>query len=270
MRVILSAGKKVYFTLLAAFAQCAETDCNTLGYDSPTQCDNSIKCPFGEYWACPGKTTEEEPEESEEEKAVLGQCTGYAKNCNIADILYSDGTCSADVVSGKTPIGIVVYIGSDNCGQALALEDLGRLYWSHTSNNIPGLQNYNSAPVNDFDSCGNTKIVIDYSSKQYGNRASDLYPAFWSVYNYAPSTMPETKGKWCLPSGGVLNSIFSNRATINSSLSRIKKTLLGSDIWWSSSAYSSKDAWTVSMSSGNIGALTTYVNNVDVRPVIEF
>ena len=74
-----------------AAAQCAETDCLKLGYTKLEKCDNGLKCPFGEYWACP-KT---------EEKAVLGQCTGYAKNCAIGQILNSDGTCTTDKESGK-------------------------------------------------------------------------------------------------------------------------------------------------------------------------
>ncbi len=269
MRVILSAGKKVYFTLLAssfmfpiqAFAQCAETDCNTLGYDSTTACDNGIKCPFGEYWAC--------PEPAKPEGAVLGQCTGYAKNCKIADILYTDGTCSADVVSGKTPVGVVVYIGGDGCGQALALGGLGDLIWSTEVVDIPDLANYGSDLASDFASCKNTKTVIDYSSKQYGDSASEYYPAFWQVYNYAPSSMPETKGKWCIPAGGVLSNITQNQTAITQSLNRIIKENIGSAGWWSSSEISGSafaGAWRLSSD--------VYSHNkfysLYVRPVIEF
>ncbi len=274
MRVILSAGKKVYFTLLAssfmfpvsAFAQCVENEnCAALGYDSTTSCDNGIKCPFGEYWACREPAKPEEPE-----AAVLGQCNGYAKNCNIADILYSDGTCSADVVSSKTPIAVVVYISRDGCGQALALEELGNFIWSTEQVDIPDLPDYSSAPTNDFDSCENTKIVIDYSSKQYGNKASGYYHAFWWVYNYAPSTMPETKGKWCLPAGGILNSIYQNSYDINQSLIRLNKEAVGS-AYWSSSEYLNNDAWywqanTISFFIN----ITNKISKYNVRPVIEF
>ena len=52
------------------YAQCAVTDCQQLGYTSLEKCDNGLKCPFGEYWACP----------KAEEKAVFVACTGYAKN----------------------------------------------------------------------------------------------------------------------------------------------------------------------------------------------
>ena len=283
MRVILSAGKKVYFTLLAssfmfpisAFAQCVDNkDCVSLGYKETTNNENCLKCPFGEYWFCPGKTAAEEPEEPQ--TAVLGQCTGYAKNCNIADILYTDGTCSADVVSGKTPIAVVVYISADKtCGQALALENLGGFAWSVSYNNIPASPDYSSAPTKDFNSCQNTQAVITYGyNEQYGEIASEYYPAFWQVYNYAPSTMPKTKGKWCLPAGGVLNSIGLNKMTIDQTLTKINKENIGDQSWWSSSEYDSSDAWEWSAYNGNFtGGSGQYHNKdleINVRPVIEF
>ncbi len=284
MRVFHSAGKKVYFTLLAssfmfpisAFAQCVNNeDCVSLGYNKTSCQTPGLKCPFGEYYYCPkdcekgyewkdGACQPEEPE-----GAVLGQCTGYAKNCKIGDILYTDGSCSADVVSGKTPIAVVVYIGGDGCGQALALEDLGSYQWSTEYVDIPDLFNYSSEPTNDFDSCENTKTVIDYSYKQYGDSAYKYYPAFWQVYNYAPSSMPETKGKWCLPAGGVLNSIYQNKTAIDQSLTRINKENIGSGYWWSSSEYSSSTAWSWLASSGVFPyGIKDY--NYYVRPVIEF
>ena len=61
-------------------AQCAVTDCQQLGYTSLQKCDNGLKCPFGEYWACPKVT-----------KAELGSCNGYAQNCKIGQILNNDG-----------------------------------------------------------------------------------------------------------------------------------------------------------------------------------
>ncbi len=313
MRVILSAGKRIYFTLLAssfmfpisAFAQCAETDCNTLGYDSPIQCDNGIKCPFGEYWACRKHCNEaykytclganEQPTDDEcgrkykncnctsgyewknekcEKKAEspLGKCTGKAKNCKIADILYSDGTCSADAISDKTPVGIVAYINEDGCGQALALEGIGYFAWSTEFIDIPELPNWNGVPIDDFASCENTKIVIDYSSKQHGNSAPDYYPAFWQVYNYAPADAPETKGKWCLPAGGVLYEIGMIDGAIDKSLSKINKPNIGSSSWWLSSEHSANNVrrWNASTGGFSLNNSTTKDHSYYIRPVIEF
>ena len=173
-----------------AAAQCAVTDCQQLGYTSLQKCDNGLKCPFGEYWACP----------KVEEKAVLGECTGYAKNCKIGDILNSDGTCTRNKESGKTPIGVVVYVSSDRkCGQAAALEDTKPSTggWAEEYVDIPGIKNYltESEAFTDFKSCENTAAIL-----AQGNE--NLYPAAWLCHNYAPAKAPETKGKWCLPAAG--------------------------------------------------------------------
>ncbi len=290
----------------------ATTDCATLGYtETSCPNGKGIKCPFGNTWACPSTEDEicakygfkydcsgtgyasgsgtpcnnkyasctcasgyEWKNDKCEKKAEspLGKCTGKAKNCKIADILYTDGTCSADVVSSKTPIAVVIYIGSDNCGQALALEGLGNYEWSMENVDIPGLFNYTDSPVNDFSSCENTKTVIDYSYKQHGDRASEYYPAFWQVYNYAPSSIPETKGKWCLPSGGVLDSIYQNKSAIDQSLTRINKENIGRADWWSSSEtlYNSARNWDASSGFFNHTTYSYKNRNHYVRPVIEF
>ncbi len=294
-----------------ALAQCvATTDCATLGYTESSCSDGGVKCPFGDKWACVSSKEETCAEvgfiydcsgtgyESGNGKtcnnkyasctcasgyewkdgactkragAILGQCTGYAKNCKIGQILNMDGSCSDYRVSGVEPVGIVVYIGGDGCGQALALEGFGTYQWSMEYVDIPDLFNYSSAPTNDFSSCENTKTVIDYSYKQYGDSAYKYYPAFWQVYNYAPSSMPETKGKWCLPAGGVLDSIDQNRTAIDQSLTRINKPNIdGSGDWWSSSETNFNVAWYWFASSGGFAnILKDYTSNY-VRPVIEF
>ncbi len=260
MRVILFAGKKVYFTLLAssfmfpisAFAQCVETDCNTLGYDSTTSCNNGIKCPFGEYWAC--------PEPAKPEAAILGQCTGYAKNCNIGDILYSDGTCSADVVSGKTPIAVVVYISDDkNCGQALSARSIGEYEWnSRGGSDIPGLQiaDYTTAKY-DYNSCGNTHAMGIHSSVSE------------AAMNYAPDNAPETKGKWCVPAAGILEIIYKNKGKLGA-ISKLGWESVPRD-YWSSNHNGYTYAWYFN-SSYPFPDIETSIKNTffDVRPVIEF
>ena len=173
------------------YAQCAVTDCQQLGYTSLKSCDGGLKCPFGEYWACPAV-----------KNAVLGSCNGYAKNCEIGDILNSDGTCTSDKVSGKTPIAVVVRL-SGNCGWGLALKATGNaVVWGPNSDLgvIPTYEDEDEAKQ-DFDSCGNTKKLIER-----GN--SSVYPAAWEAVNYAPSAAPGTKGKWCLPAAGIGGAIL--------------------------------------------------------------
>ncbi len=277
MRVILSAGKKVYFTLLAssfmfpisAFAQCVDNeDCVSLGYTETNNKENCLKCPFGEYWACSESSGEKPIKPDGPQTAVLGQCNGYAKNCRIGDILNSDGTCTSDKASGKTPIAVVVYVSENNCGQALALDILGRFSWSTVTDDIPDLQNYKTRPT-DTDSCENTKIVIDYSSKKYGDSASNYYPAFWEVYNYAPSDAQETKGKWCLPSSGVLFNFHQDTSAINTTLTKLnKEPLQAGFFWWASDEYDYHWAFQYPRNSGEF--YTHKSINWYVRPVIAF
>lgn len=159
--------------------------------------------------------------------------------------MNSDGTCTTNKESGKTPIGVVVYIGRDGCGQALALNDLGSMQWSNENEyvDIPSLPNYTSASAaeKDFDSCGNTQKIIKQGS-------SRTYLAAWAAVNYAPSPVPATKGKWCLPAAGVARSMKDNYSAINSGLSKAGGESLPGlsvhDHWnWSSSEHSFYDAW---------------------------
>ena len=283
-----------------AAGQCAVTDCLQLGYTSLKSCTGDLKCPFGEYWACPQKQCdtsylytctganeqlgtdkcgdkykscncasgfEWKDGKCQTKGAVLGQCTGYAKNCRIGQILNNDGTCTTNKESGKTPIGVVVYIGSGNCGQALALKDLGSMAWSMRANDIPDLPNYTSvsAAEKDFDSCGNTQKIIKFDN-------SSAYLAVRAAVNYAPSSVPATKGKWCLPAAGVARSMMNNYGKINSGLSKAGgESLPGMsvhDYWnWSSSESSGATAWQWCYACDTLDQGSFYGS---VRPVIAF
>lgn len=63
-------------------------------------------------------------------------------SAKVSDIFYSDGTCSSVLVSGKTPIGIVVYVGSGDVsenmhGLVMALNDAGKAKWYYNNELIP-------------------------------------------------------------------------------------------------------------------------------------
>ena len=247
-------------------AQCAVTDCQQLGYTSLKSCTGGLKCPFGEYWACP----------KVEEKAVLGECTGYAQNCKIADILNSDGTCSNDKVSGKTPIGVVVYIsgGSDKCGYAMTASPIAtNIKWSTENVSTGAFQSSNwETAITDFDVRGNmTKII------QTANGNSSKYPAAYTALNYAPSAILTSKGKWALPTAGILNSLYTNLNAINNTISKLGGTQLttNNEYIWSSSEASSKQTWLfLTDRSHGLGADGIYghYKTIDgvVRPVIAF
>ena len=227
----------------------------------------------GKYSACQCATNYEWNSTSGkcESVAVLGVCTGKAQSCSVGQILNNDGSCSNSVVSGKTPIGVVVYIsgGSDKCGQALALKDLGEMYWSTEYVDVPDLPNYNSNSVEkDFDSCGNTQKII-----KQGNASK--YPAAWAAVNYAPSSVPATKGKWCLPAAGVGRSMMNNYDKINSGLSKAGgeslPTLSNHDHWnWSSSENFYDFAWRWCYACDILDSNDKDGHNGFVRPVLAF
>lgn len=65
-----------------------------------------------------------------------------ASSAKVGDIYYSDGTYSTVLVSGKTPIGIVVYVGTDAVsenmhGLVMALNDAGQAKWYYNNSSIP-------------------------------------------------------------------------------------------------------------------------------------
>ncbi len=244
------------------YAQCAVTDCQQLGYTSLQKCDNGLKCPFGEYWACP----------KVEEKAVLGECTGYAKNCKIGDILNSDGTCTNDKENSKTPLGVVVAI-KDNCGYAMTASPIRTsIRWSTEYISTDSFQSsYWLNAIKDFNVSGNmTKIIQAGSSSEY--------PAAYTALNYAPSAAIATKNKWALPTAGILNSLYTNLSAVNNAISKLNGTQLIDDNEhiWSSSEFSSDDMWVFCTGNGNNrggiynnGKHYNLSNNV-VRPVLAF
>ena len=69
---------------------CVESDCAALGY---TMTEDVCEGPFVR---CPFDTSK-----------VICKEKKYCDDAEIGDILYSDFTCSSDVVPGKTPIAVV-------------------------------------------------------------------------------------------------------------------------------------------------------------------
>ncbi len=296
-------------------AQCvATTDCATLGY-TETSCSNGkgLKCPFGntfacfsggcsesgfihdctgvnekplgnacnkKYYSCACASGYEWKNGKCEEKQVpgtanLGQCTGYAKNCKIGDILNSDGTCSENKENNKTPIGVVVYIGKDNCGQALALAYLGSMSWSTKHVDIATLPNYTDIETSysDFDSCGNThKIIREVIQEIIQEDTTSTYPAAWQSTKYAPASLSVTRGKWCLPAAGIAKIMIDNYDKINTGLRRAGGENLNKNyINWSSSENSNERALKWSYADGYLDTFNGYKGFAYyVRPVIEF
>ena len=236
-------------------AQCTEnTDCASLGYTETSCPDGGLKCPLGNYWYCPAE-------------AEWGKCNGYAKNCNIGDILYSDGTCASTVVSNKTPIAVIVYKSTDgNCAQAMALKSIGNYMWGEYGTDISTLQNFSSASAasKDLASCENTAKII-----AAGNKST--YPAAWAAHEYrTDGTAP---GDWCLPAAGIMTSIKNNMSAINAGFVLAGGDQLGTSSYlWSSSEYGSDYAWSSNFGRA-YGLDSSYYrgksNSTELRPVLE-
>ena len=279
------------------WAQCATTTCSALGYTSSSNTGDCLKCPFGEAWACPkitcpdnakytcsgtniiggvdipcnGKYAEcacangyEWKDGSCVKVAVWGKCTEYAeKNCSIGDILFSDGTCASDAVSGKTPIAIVVYISDKGCGQAMALNSIGRYIWGGDAaiQDLPFVTT-SSAASQDYASCENSKIIMVDGD-------NSVYPAAWATYKY--STTGTKAGDWCLPAAGIFTSYYDNQEKINTGFDKAGGTKFTTSTYaWSSTNLNASRVWYLDLYSSyglfNSGKYSTF----EVRPVIEF
>ena len=240
-------------------AQCVATqDCATLGY-TETSCENGgIKCPFGNAWACKGNadTGTEDSENGRDNP-----------DCTYGAIYYSDGTCIKEFVSGRIPIGVVVYMDTvDNQKWIMALDNAAsNVKWSTEYVDVPEITNYTieRTAVSDLKSCENTEAMLALGESKY--------PAAAAAKNYAPAGAESTKGKWCLPSAGIWNMVNNHRTEIDAAISRASGTAFSySSYYWSSSEYSSNRAWRWHSSGAfyyNLKDSYNYVNAV--RPVMK-
>ena len=222
----------------------------------------SCKCSDGYEWkdgTCQKEIT----------RAEWGSCNGYAKNCNIGDIVFSDGTCNYLKISGKTPIAVVVYKSADgNCAQAMALNSIGSYGWQSTydETDIPALPNhlYEENATSDFSSCENTQAIIMYTTYQ------SIYPAAWAARKH--STEGTEAGDWCLPAAGIMTSIKNNISVIDRSFALIENAeALENSILWSSSETNGGYAWlSCAYCDNGLNGAYSKRDLYDVRPVIEF
>ena len=73
-----------------------------------------------------------------------------------------------------------------------------------------------------------------------------------------------------MPALGELNAIYQNKDVLNTALGKIGGTKLSSDIHWSSSEYSSYNAWRQFFNYGDVYCTSKFNNRNDVRPVLAF
>ena len=283
--------KKILYTTTAfilcglaqSHAACIPTpSCTSLGYTSTTSCTGGIKCPFGNYWNCEAansttKITELTNKITELEEKIKKLGTG---GCEVGTILYSDKSCSNVAVTGKTPIGVVVYTDEQGHGQAIALKDISSYFFSLTYSlpnpipmcrvTIPTISDFSFSTTaneafNDFNSCGNTAKLVATSKD---------YTAANTIHKY--STVGTSAGDWCLPAAGILKSISENYQIIQNSLN-----LAGGDELGGTLTSNMKDEYTYwymdSFEKGVLAEGTDFGAGTDctfsynhARPVLEF
>ena len=281
-------------------------DCSSLGYKKQTCPERTIKCPFdtsyvyciscqseykykytcsgtgyagGSGSACGGKYTQCTCASGYKWDATSGVCKADRAVCEVGTLYYSDNTCSNNLESGKTLLGVVIYSNSPSAGGWIMTVEpvVTGIEWSGSGTDIPGLTNYTSTPTDIQASCTNTDIITAYGS-------SSDYPTAWTAKSYKPAGTPNGKN-WCLPSGGLLNTInnSTNFAKVNAGITTAGGTKIGfgtsvsSECIWSSSEYSSDYTWFFyadmdgsSIGMGNIVYKDGYDGSMSLRPVMEF
>ncbi|MBR4827109.1 MAG: hypothetical protein IKZ91_04415 [Bacteroidales bacterium] len=137
----------------------------------------------------------------------------------IGKLYYSDGTCSATLLDGKTPIGVVAYIGTDAFSEnGVTLRDGHTVLQSHglvlclkdaATNVIWGPDNLNKYEfgsgnavwsVNDLKRTENVSGYMNTKTIAEKANASSDYPAFYQAWNYTELPAPATTTGWFLPS----------------------------------------------------------------------
>lgn len=235
-------------TAAAAAESCAvPPTCDSLGYTktaSDCQDMSTLKCPFDTSKVfC--VSADELP-------------TGSCGTPEVGDILYSDMSCSTDVVKEKKAIGVIF---DPSRRLALALVSATKV-WSTEYFDIPGLANQSTA-TGDFDGKNNTKTIIDYCKAN-----SKSCPA--AEYAYAHSTVGTKAGDWYLPALGELNLIYSRKGTLNPVLSTLGADTLSDSYHWSSSERSNNYAWSQRFANGNVTNGYNKYYGYYVRPVLAF
>lgn len=135
------------------------------------------------------------------------------KMATLGDLMNSDGSFSAGAEDGKTPIGVIAYLGSDATvestedggghGLVLALKNAAsEVKWS---TNTETWEFGEEAAVDDLDALKRTTDVSGYTNTKtlmdrYTNGVNDCPAAFWSVEYSEVVPAPAGTTGWFLPS----------------------------------------------------------------------
>ena len=106
--------------------------------------------------------------------------------------------------------------------------------------------------LNDFVGRANTTAIINGSTSSNVTNTEDYAAGFCNRYSRTNANgKGMTAGKWWLPSIGEMTMIWANFDKINYALSKISgATLLQESLYWTSTQFSAKYAWNLSLDDG--------------------
>ena len=198
---------------------------------------------------------------------------GSLANAVPGMILYSDGTVSENVVSSKTPVGVVAY----NDGKyrlAISLQGTdARWAWNGSDGKevdiscLPNIEDKTDA-LNDMDGKNNTECII---SSNTGYK----HPAAEYCNSYKPVSSGTGASGWYLPAAGELYNILHSRNAVNIGLQKVGTEIPSNydDDYWSSTEqkpFQEGSVWTVSVKSFDMDDGYLKSNSFRTRCVLAF
>lgn len=177
---------------------------------------------------------------------------------SVGDILYSDMTTSSEIISGKTPIG-VVFNGEKRLAIGLHQFTHGHQFeygtsssqWIETQIDIPQLTNkpQETDALADWNGKDNTQKVVAYC-----NSAKLKCPAFDYINSY--TTEGTVAGDWYIPALGEINDMCEKISILNPRLQLVGGDVIDMGGQWSSTEKNQYTAWAPFVNEDG-----TYTNN---------
>ena len=155
----------------------------------------------------------------------------------LGDLYYSDGTFSTTLEEGKTPIGVIAYVGTDAFSEnGVTLRDGTTTLQSHGL--VLGLKNaaggvvwrregmlditdmISEPLVDDTGDLKRTSNVSGYANTKFLAEKTDAaedYPAPYKAWNYSSLPAPSSTTGWFLPSMQQWVKIFTGLGGLNDS-----------------------------------------------------
>ncbi len=166
----------------------------------------------------------------------------------MGNIYYSDNSCSSCLETAKTPVGVVV---KDD--ELIMSINISSIPWGGYGIDIPNIYYENKASaLADYNGQSNTIQIITTLTTETSTTSAGVY-----CYNYAPTSLSNTKNSWYLPAAGeIYKYIYNNFYSLqNTFINKLGQNTFNY-FFWSSSEYYIYNAWGVQSYDG-------YSNNGD-------